>query len=326
VALSLAASLATAPLIVLHFGRASLLSVPANLLVLPAVAPIMWLGTIAGALGSWGAPLAALASLPLKFVAATAHAAARAEPKLLAAVAALLPWAGPPEAPTRLTISALDIGQGDATLIQTAGHAVLVDTGPPDGDVVDRLRERGVTRLDVLVVTHAQADHQGGTQAVLDAVPVGMVLDGRDGLPGDWRAPPGTLVRKSRAGERIRAGDIVLDVLSPPPGDSIGEDPNNRATVLLAKIGRVDVLLPADAESDVLGALPLPDIDVLKVSHHGSADPGLPDLLRRIRPETALIEVGEHNTYGHPTAETLQALKGIDVHRTDTEGTVVLQP
>ncbi len=86
---------------------------------------------------------------------------------------------GPAAGQTRATF--LDIGQGDATLLQAGGHAMLVDSGPPDGPILARLRHAGVRRLDVLVATHAQADHDGGADRVLRAVHVGLVLDGRDG-------------------------------------------------------------------------------------------------------------------------------------------------
>jgi len=84
------------------------------------------------------------------------------------------------------------------------------------------------------------------------------------------------------------------------------------------------VLLTADAESDVLARLGLDQVDILKVSHHGSADPGLPALLRRLRPRLAVIEVGRGNTYGHPTPATLAALRadGVATRRTDLDGTV----
>jgi competence protein ComEC len=87
------------------------------------------------------------------------------------------------------------------------------------------------------------------------------------------------------------------------------------------------MLLTADAESDVLSTLDLEPVDVLKVSHHGSADPGLAGLLERLRPQVAAIEVGAHNTYGHPVAATLQALRaaGAAVYRTDVDGSVRLE-
>ena len=90
--------------------------------------------------------------------------------------------------------------------------------------------------------------------------------------------------------------------------------------------GDFDLLLPADAESDVTAALALPRVEALKVAHHGSADDGLPALLERLSPEVAAIEVGEHNTYGHPTPSTLGALRTVPhLLRTDRDGTVRLR-
>src|SRR4029078_8716408 len=101
-----------------------------------------------------------------------------------------------------------------------------------------------------------------------------------------------------------------------------GEAPTARAIVLEAPVGRERALLTADAESDVLSQLPLEPVDLLKVSHHGSGDPGLPALLRVLRPRAAIIEVGAHNTYGHPAPSTLRALQGIRVFRPDRAGAV----
>ena len=98
--------------------------------------------------------------------------------------------------------------------------------------------------------------------------------------------------------------------------------------MVLASFGATDVLLTADAESNVTSALHLPPVEILKVAHHGSADPGLPDLLRRLRPRVAMIEVGKHNDYGHPRAQTLAALAaspGLRVYRTDVNGRVVVE-
>ena len=105
-----------------------------------------------------------------------------------------------------------------------------------------------------------------------------------------------------------------------------GGDPNDRAIVGLVRDGEFDLLLPADAESNVIGALDLPVVDALKVAHHGSADAGLSDLLARLRPQVAAIEVGAHNTYGHPDPGTLAALQAVPRrYRTDRDGTVRLE-
>ena len=95
--------------------------------------------------------------------------------------------------------------------------------------------------------------------------------------------------------------------------------------VALVSAGAFDLLLSADAESEALLPLDLPDVEAMKVPHHGSADPGLPGVLDRLRPQVAAIEVGP-NTYGHPAPSTLTALEraGVTTYRTDRDGTVTL--
>jgi competence protein ComEC len=238
-------------------------------------------------------------------------------------------------APPGLRVSFLDVGQGDATLVQDGGHAVLVDTGPPDGPILTRLREEGVRDLDLLVTTHPQIDHDGGAAAVLGAYPVSTLLDGDDGRPTpDHRAilaaagARGVRLVAPDAGEVLRAGRIELSVLWPHEEATAlhaGEDPNLRAIVAEVHDGDFSLLLTADAESDITAPLDLGPVTALKVAHHGSADPGLPDLLRRLQPQVAVIEVGAHNPYGHPTAQALSALRVVpQVYRTDHDGTVRL--
>jgi competence protein ComEC len=91
-------------------------------------------------------------------------------------------------------------------------------------------------------------------------------------------------------------------------------------------VGAFDLFLSGDAESEVLGGYRLPNVEAMKVPHHGSRDPGLPVLLRQLRPQIAAIEVGEGNSYGHPTPSTLAALRAAvpHVYRTDRDGTVKL--
>jgi competence protein ComEC len=388
-AVTVAATLGTAPLIALHFERLSLVSLPANLLAAPAVAPIMWLGTTAGLLGqltpALAAPVAGVAALPLAYVTWLAHSAAGLpfaelrvpSPSLLAvagiyaaAAGVALGWrrlgtrrrpigtavavaaigatvllalgARRPQPPADLTVSFLDIGQGDATLIQHGRAAVLVDTGPPDGPILTRLRAAGVRRLDLLVLTHAALDHDGAAAAVLGALPVGLVLDGEEqntpperGPFGMRAAAPVALLAAARhvrrlvsdAGQVLRVGPLQLRVLWPRrlPAAPPGAEPNDRATVLHVRDGPFDLLLAADAESNVTAGLELPVVDALKVAHHGSDDPGLPGLLRRLRPRVAVISAGAHNSYGHPTPATLAALHAVPVvRRTDRDGTVRL--
>ncbi len=403
VAITVAATLATAPLLAHHFGSVPLAGLLANLLALPAVAPAMWLGMLkiglgqAGGLGHaaaealggvTGVPVGYIASLaercadlpggrlsvplgsPIGLLTAYAVLAAavliatrltrsftgriperaarmRRLPRTLrlalatAVALALLAGAAPaidgPDPPGQLTVRFLDVGQGDSTLIQHPdGTAVLFDGGPPEAGVARLLRKAGVERLTVLVATHASRDHHGGLADVLRRFPVGTLLDGGDGTPDPaFRA----LLREasSRGARRIAAtapltlelagGELELRLLSPPPRPPgpAPEDPNPRAAVALVSAGGFDLLLSADAESETLLPLDLPDVDVMKVPHHGSADPGLPQVLDDLDPELAAIEVGP-NTYGHPAPSTLKALEqaGVETYRTDRHGTVTL--
>jgi competence protein ComEC len=186
-----------------------------------------------------------------------------------------------------------------------------------------------VRRLDLLVITHAEADHEGMALPVIATFRPRLVLDGGAG----WPTPVQRALRRptpAYAGQSLRLGRIELRLLwppRPPPGWRPDGDPNGRAVVAVASVGSFDVLLPADAESDVTAALELPPVEALKVAHHGSDDPGLPALLARTRPAFAAIEVGRGNGYGHPTAATLAALRAAvpRVVRTDRDGTVRLR-
>lgn len=374
-AVTVAATLATAPILALRTGQSSLVAIPANLTAVIAVAPVMVLGFGAALIGQLSAaaaaPLAWLAGTGAAFVAAagrfwgTSSAAGiriepvlvivacalaamallgrpsrRARPVLVVAAAALLVVAAltasnggrstaPPLAPGTLRVTGLDVGQGDATLLQAGGATVLVDTGPPGTDLVAQLRAAGAERIDLLVLTHPQLDHIGAAAALLRSIPVAAVLDGRDGDPR-WRGLDRRLARAriigAAAGTGLRIGPIAIDELWPPRAPSeAGGDPNDRAIVLVAGAFGRHVLLTADAESNVLAELPLPAVDVLKVSHHGSSDEGLAQILETLRPRVALIEVGAHNDYGHPSAQALDALAAAHVPvvtRTDRDGIV----
>jgi len=391
-AITLAATAGTAPLMALHFDAISLASLPANLLVAPAVAPVMWLGMLAAGVGQMSvalaAPLAGLAAYPVAYVEWVAHVSAglpaasvavrlpgpvataavyaalgavvlaaaslwrrlgrrpRAERRWLGlaalvvvvmGVAALGSARPPARAPGELVVSFLDVGQGDATLLQLDATAVLFDTGPPRGPVLERLRESGVDRLDALVVTHQSADHDGMTGAVIRAHRPRTVVNGGAGyattvqraLSGQ-ASRVGARVLVPEAGQTLAFGQLEIRVLWPPPelaGAPPGEgDANDRAMVAHVSLGTFDLLLPADAESNVTGGLDLPDVEALKVAHHGSEDEGLGAQLSRIRPEFAAVEVGAGNSYGHPRASTLAALKAVPtVMRTDRDGTIRLR-
>ncbi len=241
----------------------------------------------------------------------------------------------PPPPPNGLRVTFLDVGQGDGVLVEAPGVRVLVDQGPPEARVAAQLSRLGISRLTALVLTHPQRDHVGGAADVLRKLKVGFVLDPRLRTGGPEQAEALAAARAravrvvaARAGLAFRLGRLRLAVLWPDGPGYSGEDPNLRATVLLATYGEVDVLLTADAESPVTLALPPPRVEVLKVAHHGSADDGLDELLEETRPDVAVVSVGLGNSYGHPAPSTLRTLDrapGLRVYRTDLDGRVVVE-
>ena len=258
---------------------------------------------------------------------------------IAAALPALLAWQLLPEVhlppPKGLRITFLDVGQGDAILLQVPEGAVLVDQGPPEADVAGQLKGLGVRRLAAVVLTHPQRDHIGGAEAVLRRLVVDRVLDPRLAVSGPFerdalteaedRAVP---VVETRAGDAFSLGRLRIRVLWPDGPGTASEDPNLLPIVLLATYGEVDALLTADAETDVTARLLSRHVEILKVAHHGSADPGLAAELRELRPAVAVISCGRHNDYGHPTPSTLAALRespGLRLYRTDEDGRVVLE-
>jgi competence protein ComEC len=234
-----------------------------------------------------------------------------------------------PGPPAGLRVSVLDVGQGDAILLQPRGApAVLVDGGPPGDGLAAKLRAAGVERLGAVVVTHDQSDHAGGVRELLGAMPIGQLLYalvGRSTL--STAATVGVPGRRLAAGDELRSGRLRVEVLW-PPAELLAEsgpedDPNRLAIVTLVRWRRFSMLLTADAEAEATPLDPGP-IDMLKVAHHGSDDAGLGALLDRTRPRLAVISVGAGNPFGHPTPATLATLAahGVRTLRTDVDGTV----
>ena len=240
-----------------------------------------------------------------------------------------------PPPPTGLRIVMLDVGQGDGIVLQTRAGSVLVDEGPPEAGVADQLRSLGVRRLAALVVTHPHRDHVGGAAEVVDSLPVGFVLDALEPTDSPDEAAlereahhSGVRIVPARVGQLFQLGALRLRVLWPDGPGLPGEDPHEHGVVLLASYGQFDALLTGDSESPVTLPLHPPDVELLKVAHHGSSDDGLDDLLELLQPKIALISVGEGNDYGHPapsTLSTLSSFPGLVVYRTDEDGRITVE-
>ncbi|MFI7744428.1 ComEC/Rec2 family competence protein [Kocuria rhizosphaericola] len=238
-----------------------------------------------------------------------------------------------------------DVGQGDAVLLRTApGRAVLVDTGPDPHALAQCLRRSGVEHLDLVVLSHAHADHTGGLPALARHGRIGEVWYATAAAaPPDelTHALPGTPARRPSPGETRTLGGLRLTVLAPEPtapgrwSDPSSSDENNASLVLRAELtgadgGTTSWLLAGDLEEEGARALvrtagPLVDVDVLKVSHHGARNGGT-GIIDAADPRLAVVSVGRGNDYGHPHPSILAHLErsGVPLLRTDEHGGVAL--
>lgn len=261
----------------------------------------------------------------------------------LLVVLATTSLAGRPDG--RLHLYALDIGQGDAVLVRTPDGVTMLVDGGPDPELT--LREIGaslpwdVRRIDVLLLSHPHQDHVAGLVDVLRRYRVELVLHAGiafenaayDQFLAD-AASRRITARLARAGDRLALGRITsLEVIYPTGADAAAPLPegdiNNGSVVAVLRHASFSVLLTGDAEAPIEAALLdrglVPDVDVLKVGHHGSASSTTPAFLAAAAPEVAIISSGVDNEYGHPAPETvatLAGLPGLAVLRTDNDGRI----
>jgi len=258
------------------------------------------------------------------------------------AVAVVADWRVRPDEGSDLALHFLDVGQGDALAIRTpGGHWLLVDAGPlgPTSDagrsvVVPFLRRHGVRRLDAIIVSHAHADHLGGVPSVLDRFAAGEVME-----PAVPTAEPlyaeflgqldgsGTPWIGVRRGDAFTLDGVEVRVMHPDPAWSEwGLDLNESSVVVALAYRDFRAVLAGDAGFPAESALAgrVGRVDLLKVGHHGSRGATGARWLEELRPQAAVISVGDGNRYGHPAREALARLAaaGVQVFRTDRDGTV----
>jgi competence protein ComEC len=249
-----------------------------------------------------------------------------------------------PDGWTRITV--LDVGQGDAILIEGAsGGRVLVDGGP-DPDRLRALLDARLPawdrRIDVVVLTHPHEDHAAGFVGLLGRYRIGHFFEPGMAGPGPgYVALAGLLDKAGQPRGRLATGDrFTVDagrfrVLWPDPGSVPATPPdggtgiNNVSIVLELSVGRRTFLLMGDVEQGIdpiLLGRGLPRADALKVAHHGSATATTQPFLAAVHPRIAVVSVGAKNRYGHPSGQTIARLEGVAdrVFRTDRDGSVTI--
>lgn len=239
-----------------------------------------------------------------------------------------------------LRIYFLDVGQGDAMLVRTEDGDLLIDAGTEESQetLCLRLEQLGVTELLLAVFTHADGDHMGGADGVLERFPTKEIWvseeltesESAKRLSAVLETTDTTLTRV-RSGMILRVGTVVLSVLYPLTEDDRGG--NENSIVLKLHYQNFDALLMGDVgakqEKQILetyGASQLA-CDLYKVGHHGSNTSSSAEFLAAVKPIYAIIGCGAANSYGHPTGEVLERLAatGAEVLRTDLSGELLFE-
>ncbi|OGY39012.1 MAG: hypothetical protein A2418_02285 [Candidatus Brennerbacteria bacterium RIFOXYC1_FULL_41_11] len=238
-----------------------------------------------------------------------------------------------------LSVYFFPVGQGDSELIKTKRHAVLIDTGPGTKVVseLDKLIPVYKRKIDLILITHPNVDHFGGMQEILKHYEVKVVMmNGIDTESGSYKNMVNVIKQNkipivfARSGQKIEFSEAKLSIIWPGLDLKIHETLpdkklNDTSIVSLLEFKDFSALFTGDISANaerVLAGI-LPDIDLLKVAHHGSKYSSSEKFLATLHPEYAVIEVGK-NSYGHPTPEALLRLSGVgaEILRTDVNGLV----
>jgi len=242
----------------------------------------------------------------------------------------------PPPTTQELKVHFIDVGQGDSILIDFGDTEILIDGGDKSPGVIAYLNDYIDGALEAIAATHPHADHIGGLIAVLNKFEVKEIWhNGESSISKTYAEftaavqAEGAVVNIAKRGDKINIGELSFTILNPATLDSTI---NNNSIVLSLSYGNIDFLFTGDAEKEaeasmlVSSVVPVPDVEILKVGHHGSRTASSHDFLATTSPEVAIYMAGEGNSYGHPHEETIIALTsiGAEIYGTDIHGTIIV--
>ena len=232
------------------------------------------------------------------------------------------------------------MGQGQCTLLQTKNITAVIDCGGETptkaGDLlIQTLHSSGQSKIDILVVTHYDADHAGGAVQLLHRMKAGVVL--LPDVPDDTGMRRAIEIAAETSGSRVLPVSTLTELtfsdgkltVYPPISR---ENDNNMGICVLATAAEYDILITGDldrfAEMKLLAAYDLPTVDLLVAGHHGAKTSTSETLLNAVQPKAVAISVGKDNPYDHPAQETLAQIDetGAEIYRTDQMGTLVFRP
>ncbi len=244
----------------------------------------------------------------------------------------------PPYGAFDLTV--LDVGQGLAVVVRTRDHVLLYDTGPrftADADAGSRivapfLRAAGMRSLSMLVVSHLDSDHSGGTRSLLQTVPVARLLSSVNYDAALWQGAALDLVR-CRAGQHWAWDGVEFAVLHPPPQAYAAARPRTNDMSCVLRVGSPygSALLTGDiearSEAGLLASPVMLATDVLVVPHHGSRTSSTPAFIAAIAPRLAIFTPGYRNRFGHPRGDVVERYRaaGAALARTDLQGAITMR-
>lgn len=230
-----------------------------------------------------------------------------------------------------LRVYYLDVGQADCTLIVNNGQTMLID-GANEADsslIIKYLKKLGVSKLDYVIATHPDMDHIAGLDKLIlafdaECIYMPITIKTNKEMNELYQVIENRTVINPTASDYFYLGNSKCTILN--SGNTSKVSDNNSSIVIQLDYGETSCLFMGDAETEVEDNVTWNDINVLKVSHHGSNDATSQSFLEAVLPEYSIISVGANNSHNHPSSETLERLNDINstIYRTDEDGTIIL--